>query len=379
MSENGGLSPSAHAGAYGIVAQLAKFAGALRGAGVRVGLTDEFDAAAALTLVDLLDRAEVHRALRIAFKLPRDAWEIFDRLFGEYWDGRRAPQHPALQRERRGPAQWRWDGERVHLAVPDEPPESAGERYSPEAVLRRKPFDQFSESELAAMEKLLARLALKLATLRSRRLVPTVSRGIVDLRRSFRRALASDGEFLKLARRSRPLDEARFVVLYDTSGSMDAYTRVLLAFAFALRRVMKRVEIFAFNTRLVRVTRMISPAGIPQSLIRLSAGVPDWSGGTRIGGCLAEFVTLYKQTLIDRNTTIICVSDGLDHGDSVQLAGAMRELRARARRIIWLNPLLGDPRYRPEAAGMRAALPFVDHFRPAHNLESLQGLLRLVA
>jgi uncharacterized protein with von Willebrand factor type A (vWA) domain len=83
--------------------------------------------------------------------------------------------------------------------------------------------------------------------------------------------------------------------------------------------------------------------------------------------------------LIDRNTTIICVSDGLDHGDSVQLAGAMRELRARARRIIWLNPLLGDARYRPEAAGMRAALPFVDYFRPAHNLESLQGLLRLVA
>ena len=379
MSVNSGLAPGAYPGAHGIVAQLAKFAGALRGAGVRVGLTDEFDAAAALTLVDLLDRAEVHRALRIAFKLPRDAWEIFDRLFEEYWDGRRAPQHPALQREPRGPAQWRWDGERVHLAAPDEAPESAGERYSPEAVLRRKPFDQFSESELAAMEKLLARLALKLATLRSRRLVPAVSRGIVDLRRSFRRALASDGDFLKLARRSRPLDEARFVVLYDTSGSMDAYTRVLLAFAFALRRVMKRVEIFAFNTRLVRVTRMIAPAGIPQSLIRLSAGVPDWSGGTRIGGCLAEFVALYKQTLIDRNTTIICVSDGLDHGDSVQLAGAMRELRARARRIIWLNPLLGDPRYRPEAAGMCAALPFVDHFRPAHNLESLQGLLRLVA
>ena len=371
-------------GAHGIVAQLAKFAGALRRSGVRVGLGDEIDAAAALVLVDLLDRAEVHRALRIAFKLPRDAWETFDELFAEYWDGRRAPEHPALrqaqQRDRRGPARWRWDGERVRLDLPDEPQDPDGEQpgYSPEAVLRRKPFDQFSESELAAMQRLLARLALKLATRRSRHLVPTPTRGIIDLRRSFRRALASDGDFLKLARRARPLDETRLVVLYDTSGSMEAYTRVLLAFAFALRRVMKRVEIFAFNTTLVRVTRMIAPAGIPQSLSRLAAGVPDWSGGTRIGRCLAEFVALHKQTLLDRNTTVVCVSDGLDSGDTELLERSMRELRARAGRIIWLNPLLGDSRYRPEAAGMRAALPFVDHFGPAHNLKALEGLLRFV-
>jgi hypothetical protein len=371
-------------GAHGIVAQLAKFAGALRSTGVRVGLGDEIDAAAALVLVDLLDRAEVHRTLRIAFKLPRDAWELFDKLFAEYWDGRRAPEHPALrqaqQRDRRGPAQWRWDGERVRLAMPDEPQEPQGEQpgYSPEAVLRRKPFDQLSASELAAMERLLARLALKLATRRSRRRVPTVARGIIDLRRSFRGALASDGEFLKLARRARPLEEASLVVLYDTSGSMEAYTRVLLAFAFALRRVMKRVEIFAFNTTLVRITRLIAPARVAQSLQRLSAGVPDWSGGTRIGVCLAEFVSLYKETLIDRNTTVVCVSDGLDGGGTELLEDAMRALRERAGKIIWLNPLLGDSRYRPEAAGMRAALPFVDHFGPAHNLKALEGLLRFV-
>jgi uncharacterized protein with von Willebrand factor type A (vWA) domain len=378
------MSAEGH-GAHGVVAQLAKFAGALRGCGVRVGLTDEIDAAAALRLVDLLDRDEVHRALRIAFKLPRDAWEIFDKLFAQHWDGRRAPDHAALrevrQRDRRGPAQWRWDGERVRLDLPGELPDSEGEQpgYSPETVLRRKPFDQFSEKELAAMERLLARLALKLATRRSRRRVPTSLRGMVDLRRSFRSALASDGEFLRLARRARPLEETSLVVLYDTSGSMDAYTRVLLAFAFALRRVMKRVEIFAFNTTLVRVTRMIAPAKIPQSLQQLAAGVPDWSGGTRIGGCLAEFVTLYKQALIDRNTTVVCISDGLDHGDSELLERSMRALRERAGKIIWLNPLLGDSRYRPEAAGMRAALPFVDHFGSAHNLASLEGLLRFVA
>jgi hypothetical protein len=371
-------------GAHGLVAQLARFAGALRARGFRVGLSEEIDATAALALVDLLDRAEVHRALRIAFRLPRDAWDLFDRLFEEYWDGRRAPHHPALdQSMKRGrvPAQWRWDGQRVRLEMPDgrERPEGDTPGYSPEAALRRKPFEEFSEHDLAAMERLVAQLARRLATRRSRRLVPTPARGQLDLRRSFRRALASDGDFLRLARRGRPLDETSLVIFYDTSGSMDAYTRVLLAFAIALRRVVKRVEIFAFNTTLVRVTRMIAPGKVFESLASLSAGVPDWSGGTRIGACLAEFLAVHKQALIDRNTAVICVSDGLDQGDTELLERSMRELKQRAGKIIWLNPLLGDSRYRPECAGMKAALPYVDHFGPAHNLASLQGLLRVLA
>lgn len=370
-------------GAHGIVAQLARFAAALRGCGVRVGLGDEADAAAALTLVDLLDRAEVHRTLRIAFKVPREDWASFDRLFEEYWGGAAAGQAPqrSLPRDHRGPPAWHWDGERVRIELPTGTEGHEGEipGYSPEAALRRKPFDQFSQAEVAAIERLMARLALRLAARRSRRLVPTLGRGLPDLRRSFRRMLATDGEILNLARRARAIDKPSLVVLHDTSGSMDAYARFLLAFAFALRRVMKRVEIFAFNTTLVRVTGMITPARIPGSLERLAAGVPDWSGGTRIGACLAEFVALHGDKLVDRNTTVICVSDGLDQGDTPLLAGAMRALRGRAAKIVWLNPLLGDARYRPEAAGMRAALPYVDHFGAAHNLESLEGLLRFVA
>lgn len=371
--------------AHGVVAQLAKFAGALRAHDIRVGLGDEVDAATALMLVDLLDRSEVHRALLIAFKVPRGAWAVFDQLFEEYWGGIAAPKRSippqGLPRDHRGPPQWRWDGERVRLALPAAPEEFSDELpgYSPEALLRSKPFDQFSARELAAMERLLARLALKFAARSSRRLIPTRGRGAVDLRRSLRRALETDGEFLRLARRARALEEPRLVVLCDTSGSMDSYARFLLTFAFALRRVMKRVEIFVFNTTLIRVTRMITPARIPQALARLATGVPDWSGGTRIGACLAEFVAEHMGTMVNRNTTVVLLSDGLDHGETALLAGALRELRGRAGKIIWLNPLLGDPRYRPEAAGMRAALPYVDHFEAAHNLESLESLLRYVA
>jgi len=369
--------------AHGLTAQLAKFAAGLRGEGVRVGVGDELDAATALTLVDLLDRAEVHRALRIAFKVPREAWSAFDRLFERYWEGAPSPRpQQNWPREQRGTVQWRWDGERVRVGVPEaenDAPSGDTPGYSPEALLRKKPFDELSALEIAAMQRMIARLVPKLATRRSRRLVPTQGRGTADLRRSFRRALASDGEFLRLARRERAIEEPRLVLLYDTSGSMDSYTRLFLAFAFALRRTIRRAEVFAFNTKLVRVTRAIAPAQVERTLERLAAEVPDWSGGTRIGACLAEFVAQYQEALIRPDTTVVLVSDGLDRGDAALLEDAMRALRSRAGKIIWLNPLLGDPRYRPEAAGMRAALPFVDHFGAAHNLQALEGLLRLVA
>ena len=368
--------------AQGINAHLSLFAAALRAHGIRSGLSDEIDAAAALALADLLDRGEVHRALRIAFKVPHEAWAIFDRLFDEHWGGaavREVPvAPPAFPRDPRGRLQWRWDGERVRLEA-QEPELPSGDEpgYSAEALLRRKPFDRILASEVAELERLLERLAYRLATRKSRRLVPARAPGMVDLRRCFRNALGTEGEILRLARRARALEQPRLVLLYDTSGSMDSYTRFHLAFAFALRRVMPKTEIFTFNTALARVTRAMASLNSAQSLERLAAEIPDWSGGTRIGSCLAEFVTLHG-ALIHRDTTVVILSDGLDLGDTGLLERSMRVLRERSRRIIWLNPLLGDARYEPAAAGMVAALPHVDHFGPAHNLEALEELVRFV-
>jgi uncharacterized protein with von Willebrand factor type A (vWA) domain len=352
----------------------------MREHGIRVRLSDEIDAAAALPLVDLFDRSEVRTGLRIALKVPHEAWAVFDRLFDEHWGG--APEVPVPPTsnpgERRGALRWRWDGTRVRLEAQSEQP-SGGDvpGYSPEQLLRRKPFDRISETEVKDIERLLTHLARRLATRRSRRLVPTSRRGLVDLRRSFRSALGSYGEVLRLARRARALEEPRIAMLFDTSGSMDPHTRFHLAFAFALRRAIRRVEVFAFNTTLTRVSRDIAPGRILRSLEELAASVPDWSGGTQIGQCLAHFVSAYDG-LLGRDTTIIIVSDGLDLGDTAPLAASMRTLHERARRVIWLNPLLHDPRYEPTAAGMCAALPYVDHFAPGHDLESLERLARLM-
>lgn len=368
----------------GLAAHVAVFSGALRHHQVSVVLSDEADALKALTLVDLADRAEVQRALAAALKVRRRDRPVFDRLFDEYWRGSPRPLKvsESARAIRRGPA-------RKGAGLPDKTDpdgenakeEPVGERpaYSPEALLRRKSFEECTESDLAPMERLLTRLAEKLATRPSRRLAPTRGRGFMDLRRSFRAALATDGEFLRLARRAPTIQRPRLVALCDTSGSMDAHTRFLLTFLLALRKVAKRSEIFVFNTALTRLTPWLSPGKTARTLERLPAAVPDWSGGTRIGECLEEFTENYLDSTVDAKTVVLIVSDGLDRGDTEPLVAAMRAIHSRARSVLWLNPLLSDPRYEPTARGMAAALPYVDRLLPAHNLETLERLIPMLA
>ncbi len=368
--------------ALDLVAHVAAFAGALRERGVRTGLSDEADAVAALTLVDLADREEVRLALKTALKIRRRDAGTFEELFARLW-GRDDPA--ARERAARArasglqPLRKNFGGlpasavREVEREASDGSDRTPG--YSPEAMLRRKPFDECTERDLAAMERLMARLALALATRRSRRLVPTRGRGRVDPRRSFRKAVGTGGEPLRLARRERAIEEPRLVVLCDTSGSMDRHVRFLLSFLLALKKAARRTELFAFNTSLVRLTPWVSPAKVAATLDRLAAGVPGWSGGTQIGKSLGAFVERYLDELVDARTVVVIVSDGLDRGDTVELASAMRAIRSRARRVIWLNPLLGDARYEPTARGMAAALPYVDVFASAHNLESLERLV----
>jgi len=364
--------------------RVARLGRALRDADVGVCLTDELDAAQALALLDVADVEEVRRGLRIALKIPRASWEVFDRIFLAIWAGGEAfrPSSARIAASRvgdpRGGRFPRWDAERGALAEDETEGEGDTPGFSPHPSNRRAALPGCSAGELAALQRVLAAWAKRLATLQSRRLVPSPGRGFVDPRRSVRGAVRTGGEIVHLARRRRAREIPRLVFLCDTSGSMSPHARFLLAFALALKRVAPRTEVFAFNTALTRLTPWVTPAKIALTLDRLAAGVPDWGGGTRIGESLAELVELAG--VIDGRTVVVILSDGLDRGDTDRLREAMRRIKARARKVIWLNPLLRDPRYRPEARGMEAALPFVDHFAPAHDAASLARLLpQLVA
>lgn len=368
-----------------LVRHLAGFCGALRGARLPVGLSDEIASALALTMIDIGDRAELRRALLTALRIQPGDRAVFEALFGTWWavSRHRPPDaaHPSERERRRHSAP---GASTAGLASPAAAPERAddsettGVGYSPVVLLRRKPFEAWSERELLEMDRVMAKLASRLATRRSRRLVPTKGAGTVDLRRSFRRTLATSGDPLVFARRARPIERPRLVFLCDTSGSMDPHTKFLLAFALSLTRVVRRLDVFAFNTELTYITPWLRRRSVRQTLDRLRAGVPDWSGGTRIGECLSAFARFHLASTVDGKTVVVILSDGLDGGDPGVLARAVSAIQRVARRLIWLNPLKGDARYEPTARGMAAALPFVDHFGAAHDVDSLERMLPLL-
>ncbi|MDE2764327.1 MAG: VWA domain-containing protein [Gemmatimonadota bacterium] len=370
-----------------MIVHLTRFAGELRSAEVPVTPGDEIDAAEALGHLDIGDRREVRLGLRASLKIDHWAWDLFDELFDRCWrssgpsNPHRRPRHP-----RSAPRAWRGDGnpladlvrrlDREQGTGRHEDPGTEGGRpgYSPRAALRRKSFEVCTRDELAEMERLLSQVARRLATRRSRRLVPSKRGRVIDIRRSFRRSLAQGGELIDLARRDRAVERPHLVVLCDTSGSMDPYTRFLLTFVLALENVARRTEIFAFNTSLTRLTPWITAGNVAATLRRFARNVEDWSGGTRIGECLREFADDYLRRVVAGDTSVLIFSDGLDRGETDTLEEALLRIRRRARRVIWLNPLMGDPRYRPEARGMKTALPHIDALVPAHNLESLEAL-----
>ena len=365
------------------------FGAMLRASGLPVTTSAVMDAVRALEAVDLLDRAEVYLALRTVLMSRIEAQPAFDRCFEAFWrfhadegqglDGLVAAIQPMGQEEEPAPPSIEAAREKqAHLALDDwdqgepaddEPLEVPG--LSDREALMEQDFSTFPAEQLDEVARLTVQIARRLARRVSRRRKPTRRGGTVDLRRSMRANLMK-GEIIELRRRARRRRKVRLVLLCDVSGSMDLYSRFLLQFLYALQNVFGRVETFTFATRLTRVSDLLRGPSYKGALRRLTE-VRDWSGGTRIGESIREFNQSWGR-LLDRRTIVLLLSDGWDTGEPEVLAQEMLTLKRRAARVIWLNPLLGNPSYEPLTRGMAAALPLVDHFAAAHNLQSLREL-----
>ena len=380
---------------------ITSFCRALRARGLLVTPAESIDAARTLGAVDLGDREDVYLALRALLASRREDRAPFDELFDEWWgEGQRSGERTAAERKlSRNPA--------VH--VPSEEPRAAkGAEFllswarsaaeaadddgtiplaapSPNEAAGAKDFSAYAADDLGAVEEAARRIARRLRTRPGRRW-KSASRGArLHLRRMMRLSLAAGGDSAELAFRERKPRRTKLVALCDVSGSMDLYSRFLLQFLFALQRAcgracghapggFARVETFAFSTRLVRLTGSLARGSYREALDAL-ARLPGWSGGTKIGESVAAFLSEWPR-LLDRRTVVILLSDGWDTGEPELLADALRRIHHRAARVVWLNPLLGSPSYRPLTRGMQAALPHVDVFASAHDLPSLEAFAR---
>jgi uncharacterized protein with von Willebrand factor type A (vWA) domain len=373
--------------------RLAGFARTLRDNGYRVGLSETRDALQVLASPAALRPSSLKPALRSLFCATHSDWERFDEIFDAFWQGRDMRQRQILSgvpSASHAPAR--------KLAEAHVPQEALG---LPDKIERRSDGDGETQAEgrgrregasrvenlaatdlrhvvdpedIAATHALAARLARVMRARLVRRDQIRRRGRRIDLRRTIHRNVSHGGMPFELAWRRRKIKPLRLVVLLDASGSMSLYTAFFVRFLHGVVDAFREAEAFVFHTRLAHVSPSLRDRDVTRAVERLSLMAQGIGGGTKIGESLATFNRWHARRVINSRTALMIVSDGYDTGEPEELGEEMRRLRRRCKKIIWLNPLIGWRDYSPQARGMQAALPYVDLFAPAHNLESLAAL-----
>jgi uncharacterized protein len=385
-NRNGSIGPPARL-------RLAGFARTLRDNGFRIGLAETRDALHVLGSPAAARPASLKAALRALFCATHSDWEHFDEIFDAFWQGRDMRRRQILTGA---------------LGASQAPPRRLAEAHVPQAALglpdrverRGEANDEVQTDgrgrregasrvealstidlrhivdpdEIAATHALAARLARVMrARLIRREQIRRRGRRL-DLRRTIHRNVSHGGTLLDLAWRRRKIKPLRLVVLLDASGSMSLYTAFFVRFLHGVVDAFREAEAFVFHTRLAHVSPSLRDRDVTRAVEKLSLMARGIGGGTRIGESLATFNRWHARRVVNSRTALMIVSDGYDTGAPEELAAEMRRLRRRCKKIIWLNPLLGWRDYSPQARGMQSALPFIDLFAPAHNLQSLAAL-----
>jgi uncharacterized protein with von Willebrand factor type A (vWA) domain len=373
--------------------RLAGFARTLRDNGFKVGLAESRDAVAVLASPAAARPSSLKPALRALFCATRSDWERFDEIFDAWWRGqgmRRTrtlagtptQSSSALRRlaETQGPQAptgapdhvERRDGRDGDTAA-----EGRGRREGATRAENLAAADMrhiVDPDDVAQAHALAARLARSMRARLVRREQARRRGRRLDLRRTIHRNVSHGGTPVELVWRRRKIKPLRLVMLLDASGSMNLYTAFFVRFLHGVVDAFREAEAFVFHTRLAHVSASLRDRDVTRAVDKLALMAQGIGGGTRIGESLATFNRWHARRVINSRTAVMIVSDGYDTGEPERLGAEMRRLRRRCRRIIWLNPLIGWRDYSPQARGMQAALPYIDLFAPAHNLESLAAL-----
>ncbi len=383
---------------------------ALRSEGIATTVDQELALAKGLAAIDVREREQVRWAARACFLRGPHEGPAFERVFDRFWKGQTLsgprgpvaehgetdPRMPGPQHGGESLPQFRLEGRSGHLLdggvsragqeIPTAGAQEPGQgrrrgvlaAYSPEEIRTDLRPLEYERDELEAVRILGEQLRRAHPERLSRRTRPSRRRGRLDLRRTVRRALRTEGDAFHPAWTSVSPRPRRIVLLCDVSGSMERFSRVLLASLRAAIAAGIDAEAFAFATGLTRLTGTLGDRDVTRALERARASVGDWSGGTRIGAALADFNRAWGRRGIARGAIVIVFSDGWDRGDPELLARETRRLQLQARRLIWVNPRPAEIDMQPLAIGMRAAMPHVDDFIPGHDPRAIAGLAGLI-
>jgi len=374
----------------GIAGQIVEFAGFLKARGFKVFQNSILDSLRSLQTIPLSSRTDFFHVLRVNFTSSDIEWTQFRELFEEFFkmeeEEPRKDEQPIPSDRVREEQEGIPEETIQELQTESSSDTGEGEQgtlegitYSPISRIEKKDLFYLDPKDVKVARLALKKMMTPFHLALSRRLKASRRQGTMDFRRVMRKSLKSDGLPLELFFREKRKRLKRLVILADVSGSMDRYARFVMPFLLGLRGIGPRAEVFVFSTSLSRVTSLIQHLSIEKALERISEEVPDWSGGTRIGYSLHQFNQAHGPQLLTGRTVVVIMSDGWDLGGKELLRREMAAISRKAHCLIWLNPLAGDPDYRPVCQGMRIAFPYIDYFLPANSLESLGRVGKLLS
>jgi hypothetical protein len=369
------------------------FARALRAAGIPVGSGSVLDALEAVHVAHVGGRDDFYWMLHSVFVKRHEHSILFDQAFRIFFRKRGyiekliASMLPEVKAGEPKPAPP--GAQRILEALFSGANEREEEQeleldsrltVSDREILQKKDFAQMTGAEIAAAKHAIARFALPLDMVRTRRLAASRRGHLIDMRRTLRASMKAGGALIDLKYLGPREKEPPIVALLDISGSMSQYTRLFLHFLHSITDARKRVTTFLFGTRLTNVTRAIRQRDPDEALAACSAHVPDWSGGTRIATSLRAFNRQWGRRVLGQGAVVLLITDGLERdAEDDTLGFEMDRLHRSCRRLIWLNPLLRFEGFEARARGVKAMLPHVDELRPIHNLESMTELVKALS
>ena len=365
---------------------MVQFSRALNASAISVDTANVIDLCRCFSYVDIRHKQDFHAAARANLVSRHEDFPRFDRVFEEFW--KKTFSKPVIETDSDDPAdedsvrtiakeQKRMTDSGDEDLTPGEQ-QSSHIEYSPDEILSKRDLGSLNAEELEQARRLMAKLVAAIANYKSRRRTPARNGRDLNFRRMLRRTALDGQNPCKLLYRRRRIRKTRLILLCDVSGSMERYSRFLIQFICALRHELPDVEVAVFSTSLTVITPLLASQGSEETLRRFSDRIPDWAGGTDIGRCISDFNRHFASQMLRSRTIAVILSDGWDRGDADQMRTAIQGLRRNVQKLIWLNPLLGDENYQPLCRGIETALPHLDYFLPAHNLESLGELAELL-
>jgi uncharacterized protein len=371
-------------GGDGLVPRVIRFSSYLKRHGFKVFPSSVQEALLAFEALGPADPHGLYLALRANMVHSDLEWGLFDELYREFW--LEAPAEDARGgRPRREEAEPPFNEDAVRESVREEAAsvddrrddpgeekeELEGAVYSPVPSFERRAFDRIAPEDIRFARLALRNMITQFRFAASRRKKASRRSGDMDFRRTFRESLKSGGLPLRLHHKKKRKRRRKLLVLADVSGSMDRHARFVMPFLLGIKAGGVKAEVFVFSTSLSHISPLLKKYSVEEALDRLCDVTPDWSGGTRIGHSLRQFNREHGDRLLTRKTVVVILSDGWDLGARKILRTEMAVIREKARRVLWLNPLAGDPDVQSLCGGMRAALPYIHHVLPADSLRSL--------